>query len=68
MTAKSKIGRPPRYEKAMLKPITLRLPVPIVRRLEKHVNLRKMKDGADKTQIIRELISSGLDALDADQR
>ena len=43
----------------MLAPITIRLPEQMMREIE--TRLSKRMDGADKSQLIRELIAKGLE-------
>lgn len=52
-------GRPPKHGSAMLEPVTIRLPPPMMRRIEKIMASRL--DAPDKSTVIRELIAKALD-------
>lgn len=52
-------GRPPKDKSAMLAPITLRLPAPMMAQIEAIIKARSM-EGVDKATVVRELIAKGL--------
>ena len=56
---KPRKGRPPKAGKAMLVPMTLRLPEPMAREIDAIVEERAM-EGADKSTVMRELLADGL--------
>ena len=57
-TQKQPRGRPAKHGAPMLKPITIRLPEPMMDRIEELMHDRL--DGPDKSSIIRELIAKAL--------
>ena len=54
-----RLGRPPVYDRAMLAPVTIRLPGSMNDRIAAIASRRA--DAPDKAQIIRELIAKGLE-------
>ncbi|KAB2918515.1 MAG: hypothetical protein F9K29_08080 [Hyphomicrobiaceae bacterium] len=57
--SKPKKGRPPKAGKAMLVPITIRLPAQMNEEIEAIV-MEKALEGADKSTVMRELLAIGL--------
>ena len=57
-TETKRLGRPPVYERALLKPVTIRLPDSMNEQIEAIAEARA--DAPDKAQIIRELLAIGL--------
>ena len=57
--APKKRGRPPKEASAMLSPVTLRLPKPMMDEIDAIVEARSL-EGVDKATVIRELIAKGL--------
>jgi hypothetical protein len=55
----AKRGRPPKGAEAMLAPVTVRFPVPMMREIEA-IQASRM-DAPDKGQVIRELVAKGLE-------
>lgn len=56
----AKRGRPPKGAEAMLAPVTVRFPAPMMREIEA-IQASRM-DAPDKGQVIRELVARGLEA------
>lgn len=57
----AKRGRPRKHEAEMLNPITIRFTRPMMEQIEKIMAARI--DGADKGQVIRELVAKGLEVI-----
>lgn len=53
-------GRPPAGDRAMLSPITIRFPTPMMQQIEEIMAARL--DSPDKGAIVRELVAEALDA------
>ena len=58
-------GRPPRHGDALLGPITLRLPEPMMAEIDRLMGVRL--DAPDKSAVIRELIAAGLQRMKKSQ-
>jgi hypothetical protein len=59
-------GRPVKGGETMLNPVTVRFTRPMMEKIESIMAERI--DGADKGQVIRELVAKGLEALEAERR
>lgn len=53
-----RMGRPPKSEDAMMAPITVRFPKPMMEEIERIMGERM--DQPDKGQVIRELVAEGI--------
>ena len=59
-------GRPPKGKETMLNPVTVRFTKAMMERVE--AIMVERIDGADKGQVIRELVAKGLETLDRERR
>lgn len=55
-----RVGRPAKGEAALLGPITLRFPKPVLEEIRAIVAERAAIDGADQSTVVRELVSKAL--------
>lgn len=61
-----KRGRPPKDKSTMLNPITVRFPAQMMDEIERLAAQRM--DQPDKSQIVRELVAKGIEALRAEKQ
>ena len=60
-------GRPTKDEERMLNPVTVRFTKPMMEKIEAIVAERS-EVGADKGQVIRELVAKGLEVMEAERK
>ena len=57
-----RLGRPPKGQETMLARVNIRIPKPLMTRIEKIRESRE--DGADTAQVIREVMAAGVNVME----